>query len=208
MGGGKEYSPKEFRQLLQSFDLSKFSSIDLITPTHFSSLLIEALTDFSSPIPIVWNSGGYERVEMIEKLSKVVDVFLPDFKYFSKELSLKLSKCEDYFDIASKAIVAMRNYKKENKFVNGILTEGVLLRHLVLPQYVRDSFKILDFIKENIQNPFVSIMGQFTPTGRGELNRKIYPLEYKSVLAHAEKLELDGYLQELSSANENFIPEF
>ena len=207
MGGGEEYTPQEFRSLLQSFDLNKYSSIDLITPTHFSSLLIEALENFPSPIPIVWNSGGYERAEMIKKLAQVVDVFLPDFKYYSKDLSLKYSKCEDYFEVASKAIISMRECKSENIFKNGILTEGVLIRHLVLPENYRDSLKVIEFISQNIKNPFVSVMGQFTPT-QGELKRKLYPLEYKSVLSYAEKVDLQGYFQELSSAEENFIPKF
>lgn len=207
IGGGKEYSAQEFKEYLQSFDLTKFSSIDLITPTHFSSLLIEALKDFNSPIPIVWNSSGYEKVEMIEKLSQVVDVFLPDFKYFSPELSFKYSKCKDYFDKTSQAILTMVKCKKENIFENGILTQGVLIRHLVLPCQQKDSLKVLDFISKNIKNPLVSVMGQFTPT-RGQLNRKLYPLEYKFVLSYAEKLNLNGYFQELTSANENFIPEF
>jgi len=207
IGGGDEYSSHEFRAFLQNFDLTKFSSIDFITPTHFSSLIYNALKDFKSPIPIVWNSGGYESVETIEKLSEFVDVFLPDFKYFSGELSQKYSKCKDYFEVASKAIMAMKKCKPNNIFNNDVLKEGVLIRHLVLPQCQRDSIKLLDFIAENIKEPFVSIMGQFTPT-RGNLNRKLYPLEYKAVLAHADKLKLEGYFQELSSANENFIPEF
>lgn len=207
IGGGQEFSAQEFKEYLKGFDLTKFSSIDLITPTHFSSLLIEALKDFKSPIPIVWNSGGYEREDIIRELSQVVDVFLPDFKYYSSELSLKHSKCKDYFDVTSKAIRVMRECKPLNKFNGEILTEGVLIRHLVLPGCQRDSIKILDFIAENIQQPFVSVMGQFTPM-RGELNRKIYPLEYKSVLSHAENLNLTGYFQELTSADENFIPEF
>ena len=114
IGGGKLYTADEFRKFLQGFDLSKFSSIDFITPSHFSSLLLEALQDFQSPIPLVWNSSGYENVDMINKLAKVVDVFLPDLKYFSDQLSGKLSKCKDYFLVASKAIIAMRENKKEN----------------------------------------------------------------------------------------------
>lgn len=207
IGGGDEYSPEEFRNLLENISLDEFSSIDLITPTHFSSQIIEALKDFKSPIPIVWNSGGYESEQTIEKLAKVVDVFLPDFKYFSSQLSSKLSKCPDYFNVASKAISLMRKLKPVNKFDDGLLCEGVLIRHLVLPQSYRDSIKVLEYIASNIPQPFVSVMGQFTPT-RGELKRKIYPLEYKAVLNIAEKLNLQGYFQELSSADENFIPDF
>lgn len=208
-GKGDYYTPKEFKELIESYDLNKFSSIDLITPTHFSSLIIEALQDFKSPIPIVWNSSGYEKVETIQKLSSIVNVFLPDFKYYSSELSLKLSKAEDYFDVTSKAILQMRKEKPVNKFKNKVLQEGVLIRHLVLPGQTKDSFKVLDFIKENIKDPFLSIMSQFTPIGNGSLKRKLYPLEYKAVVNHALKLDLtNGYIQEFDSANENFVPSF
>ena len=207
IGGGKLYTADEFRKFLQGFDLSKFSSIDFITPSHFSSLLLEALQDFQSPIPLVWNSSGYENVDMINKLAKVIDVFLPDLKYFSDQLSGILSKCKDYFSVASKAIIAMRENKKENIFKDGVMQQGLLIRHLVLPGYAKDSIKLLDFVSESIKNPYVSIMGQFIPT-RGMIERKLYPLEYKTVLAHAERLNIQGYFQELASADENFIPEF
>lgn len=208
-GKGNEYTPQEFLELIKSYDLEKFSSIDLITPTHFSSLLYQALKDFKSPIPIVWNSSGFEKEETIEKVAKFVNVFLPDFKYHSSELSKKLSKAENYFEVTSKAILKMKELKSENKLKNGVLTEGVLIRHLVLPEQSKDSIRILEFIKNNIKNPFVSLMSQFTPTGKGDLKRRIYPLEYKIVLNYAEKLGLcNGYFQDSDSADENFIPEF
>lgn len=208
-GKGDVYSSEEFRNLLENYDLSKFSCIDLITPTHFSSKIIESLQNFKSPIPIVWNSSGYEKEETIERLKNIVDVFLPDFKYYSSELSLKLSYAKDYFEVASKTIKKMRELKPKNIFNDGILQSGVLIRHLVLPGQVKDSFKILDYIKENINDPYISLMAQFTPIKKGTLNRRIYPLEYKAVLSHAEKLNLDkGYIQDITSANENFVPEF
>ena len=208
IGKGQEYSPNEFLKLIKSYNLEDFSCIDLITPTHFSSLLCEALDGFDCPIPIVWNSSAYENEEMIEKISNFVDVFLPDLKYYSSDLSKKLSCAENYFEIASKAIMKMREMKKENKFANNILQKGVLIRHLVLPDNTNDSKKILEFIKDNISNPFVSIMSQFTPIG-DKLKRKIYPLEYKIVLSYAEKLGLNnGYFQDFDSADDNFIPSF
>ena len=111
--------------------------------------------------------------------------------------------------MASKAIKKMRELKPKNIFNDEILQSGVLIRHLVLPGQVKDSFKILDYIKENINDPYISLMAQFTPINKGTLNRRIYPLEYKAVLSHAEKLNLDkGYIQDITSANENFVPEF
>lgn len=207
---GDFYSPEEFCELLKSYDLTRFSSVDLITPSHFSSALIEALAKENWNLPIVWNSSGYESEETIERLAKVVDVFLPDFKYYSQDLSLSLSGAQDYFEVAKKAIIKMREIRPNNIFSsNGVLKEGVLIRHLVLPGHAKDSFKVLETIKDEVSNPFISLMSQFTPHGQNELNRKLIPLEYKSVLAHAEKLGLnDGYFQEFASADENFIPNF
>lgn len=206
---GKAYSPQEFRALLESFHLSTFSSIDLITPTHYSSALLEALQGFSSPIPIVWNSSGYEKPEMIDKLSTVVDVFLPDLKYFDCDLSLKHSKAKDYFQVASKAIEAMRRNKPKEVFQGGVLQEGVLIRHLVLPGCKDDSLKLLDYIKEQIQNPFVSLMSQFTPVPNSDITRALYPLEYKIVLSYSDKLGIDrGYFQDFDSSSKSFIPDF
>ncbi len=208
IGKGNLYTPAEFRNLILSYDLSKFSSIDLVTPTHFSSLLIEALCGLKLSIPVVWNSSGYEKVEIIEKVSTIADVFLPDFKYYDNSLAMSLSKAGDYFEIASKAIRKMRELKPQNIFKNGVLQKGVLIRHLALPGQVNDSKKILDFIKEKINNPQVSLMSQFIPLG-GQINRRLYPLEYKTLLAYALKLGLnDGYIQDFESADESFIPKF
>ena len=206
---GKSYSPAEFRSLLEDFDLTKYSSVDLITPSHFSSLLIEALDGINLPIPIVWNSSGYEKKEMIEKLAKVVDVFMPDLKYYDEKLSLSYSKAKDYFALASEAICEMRNQKRKNIFKEGVLCSGVLIRHLVLPCCKEDSLRILDFIKEKIDEPFISLMCQFTPTPNSPIKRSLLPLEYKIVLAHAQKLGLsNGYIQDFDSSSEGFIPEF
>lgn len=206
---GTLYNPEEFRKLILSYDLSAFSSIDLITPSHFSSALIEALEGLKLPLPIVWNSSGYENVDMIKKLASVVDVFMPDFKYFDCNLSKKYSKAENYFDVASKAIFEMRQQKSENVFKDGVLQRGVLIRHLVLPNCKDDSMKILDFIKRNIEKPFISLMSQFTPTPNSSIDRALLPLEYKIVLSYAQKIGLtEGYFQEISSSSTTFIPEF
>ena len=206
---GIAYSPKQFRELIENYDLTNFSSIDLITPTHFSSALIESLQDFKSPIPIVWNSSGYESKEMIKKLSKVVNVFMPDFKYYSSQLSQEISSCSNYFEIALQAIKEMSKQKSNNIFENDILKEGVLIRHLVLPDHTSDSIKILDAIKENIDNPLISLMSQFIPLHNSPMKRKLYPLEYKIVVNHALKIGLNrGFIQDFTSADENFVPDF
>lgn len=207
-GKGALYSPEEFRNLILAYDLNRFSSIDLITPTHFSSLLYEALHDLKLPIPIVWNSSAYEKEEIIDKISNFTDVFLPDLKFYDPALSQSTASAKDYFTIASKAIITMSKNKPQNIFKDGVMQKGVLIRHLVLPNQSKDSFKLLDFIKANIQAPRISLMSQFVPIGK-HFDRKLYPLEYKAVVAYSQKLGLNqGYIQEFTSANENFIPDF
>ena len=208
IGKGESYTPKEFKDLLLSYDLTKFSAINLITPSQFSSQIYEALKDINLPIPIVWNSNGYEKVETINKVSQVVDVFLVDFKYYDSKLSEELSCAKDYFAIASQAITQM-SLLKENIFEKDLLKQGVLIRHLVIPGHSNDSCKVLDFIKQNIKSPIIALMSQFTPIPQSPIQRKLLPLEFKAVCAHAKKLGLDrGYFQELSSSSKDFIPKF
>ncbi len=204
---GDEFSLSEFAKLLQSFDYSKFDTVDFITPTHFSSALYEALSIFKPPVPVVWNTSGYERTQTLQKLLPCVDVFLFDLKFFSAELSKRLAKAEDYFSVASEAVKFAIN-AKPNIIENNIMKQGVIVRHLVLPDEVKDSFKVLDFLAE-CGKPVISLMQQFTPTGRGEKNRKLNRLEFKSVLAHAEKLGLtQGFYQSEGCADQTFIPKF
>lgn len=206
---GKEFSPKEFNNFLSQFNQKKYSCIEFISPTQFSSLLVEALRDFKKEIPLVWNSGGYETPSTIKKISKFVNVFLPDFKYSENVLSKSFSGADNYFYYASKSIKQMRKLKPKEIFNNEILTEGVLIRHLVLPGFLENSKKVLAFISKKIKNPFISLMSQFTPTPYSSIKRKIYPLEYKIILNYAKNLNLfRGYFQELDSANESFIPSF
>ena len=207
-GKGETFSSEQFAKFLSSFDYSKFDSVDLVTPTQFSAQILQALQIFKPPVPIIWNSSGYESENVISALKNVVDIFLVDFKFFDRTLSKQLAQAEDYFDVASKAILFMTNLKP-NVFENEMMKSGVIIRHLILPGQVKDSLKLLDFVKANIKDPFISLMSQFTPNGHGQLRRKLTPLEYKTVVAHAEKLGLtNGYFQTLDSADDKFIPNF
>lgn len=207
---GKQYSVDEFVEFLKTFKMENYSVLELITPTHFSSLLIKVFSKYKSSIPVVWNSGGYENVETIKQVSKFVDVFIPDFKYGENDIAVKLSSAPNYFEIASKAIKQMQIEKGNNIFRNGLLIKGLLIRHLVLPNYIENSKKVLSKIKDIIENPFISIMSQFVPIKEDKnLKRQILPIEYKIILKYAEKLKLnDGYKQDFSSANDCFIPNF
>lgn len=203
---GKEYSPEEFRIYLSSFDYSKYSALEFITPTHFSSLLCKVFEGFSVDSKVVWNSGGYENSQMIEKISSFVDVFLPDFKYAKASLQ-KLSSASNYFEVALQAIKTMIKHKP-NLWQNGQLIQGVLVRHLVLPGQLDNSFQVLDAIKKQLGSPLISLMSQFVPIGK-DFDRKILPIEYKIVLSYAKKIGLtNGYFQDVTSANDKFIPKF
>ncbi len=208
IGSGSYYTAKEFKDLILSFDLSEYDGLELITPTHFSSILCKSFEGLKLPIPVVWNSGGYEKPEILEKIANFVDVFLPDLKFFDTKLSEELACAPNYFEVAKNALLAMRKLKPVDKFENGVMKEGLLIRHLVLPGHTDDSVKLLEFVSENLPNTMISLMGQFTPL-RGRLNKRLKPLEYKLVLSKAESLGLSkGYFQELDSASEKFIPQF
>lgn len=204
---GETFSIDQFVELIEENQPSH-SSIDLITPTHFSDELYEAFKRVKKTIPVVWNTNSYETSNNIKKISEFVDVFLADFKYSCDEMGKKFSLCNDYYTQSLKAINQMCKEKKDI-YKDDLMIEGVLIRHLVLPGYVENSLKVLDCIKENFLDRKISLMSQFTPNGRSTLNRKLKPIEYKIVLAHLQKLNLtNGYLQEFESADDCFVPKF
>lgn len=211
---GNEISPKDLAEIFKDLEKRGAANINLVTPTHFANEIIEALEIYRPKIPIVWNTSGYEEVETIKKISKYVDVYLTDLKYFSSELSKNFSNAENYFEKASKAILEMRKAQPKDVVENGVMKKGLIVRHLVLPGCVKDSIKVLDWIKENLGNEtYLSLMNQYTPCYKASenelLKRKIKPLEYKAAQAHALKLGFEnGFFQESQSASKKYIPKF
>ncbi len=206
-GVGKEFSVEEFCELIEK-EQKEHSSIDLITPTHFSENLCEAFEKIKKQVPVIWNTNGYETVENIEKISKFVDIFLTDFKYADENLAKTFSKCENYLASVLPATKKMCTLKPD-RFDGNIMKQGVIIRHLVLPNYVTNSLKVLDMIKANFPDRMISLMSQFTPNGKSSLNRKLTAIEYKTVLAHAKNLRLEnGFIQDFDSASTQFIPNF
>ena len=207
-GRGSLYTIEEFAELLKKIDDSESETIDLITPTHFVDQLLEVFKIYKPKKKVIYNSSGYELEEQIEKIAPYVDIFLPDFKYADNNLAEQFSCCKNYFEVASKAVLKMCKLKS-NVFKDGCLEQGVLIRHLVLPNQVQNSLRVFDFIKENIKNPYISIMSQFTPNGEMKEGRRILPLEYKLVLNHLKKIGLnDGFMQDMDAADEEYIPNF
>ena len=192
------------------------TNINLVTPTHFVPLIIEGIKkakDRGLRIPIVYNSSGYESVEQLSKLKDLVDIYLVDFKYFSSDLAHKLSRAKDYPQIAKETIKLMKSYQPNNIYDGDKLIKGVIIRHLILPNHTDDSIAILDWLKDNIDAPCISLMGQYVPMYKAKdypkINRKIKPLEYKIVEKKLVDLGLTrGYIQDLSSAEEKYTPEF
>ncbi len=193
-------------------------NINLVTPTQFTDKILQAL-DIAKPrlsIPVVYNCGGYEKPETLRTLDGYVDIFLPDFKYFSKEAAAKYSAAADYFDVASVALEEMYKLVGYAKFdAHGHMTRGVLTRHLVLPGLSRDSMTLFDYLASHYDvNRFAfSLMSQYFPTkacaAYPEINRHVTTLEYERVVHHAEELGFTcGFLQERTSAKEEYVPAF
>ena len=161
----------------------------------------------------MYNTGGYDDVESIRSLQGLIDVYLPDLKYFDSDVSKKYSNAENYFEKASKAVLEMQRQVGKSVIKDGIMQKGMIIRHLVLPKNTDQSIKILRWIKDNLPiDTYISLMSQYVPyvkTEYKELNRRIVTAEYQKVIAEFERLGFEnGFMQERSSAQTDFIPKF
>lgn len=202
---GKEYSAEEFANLLREKEKDN-SYFDFITPTHFSNEILSAFKIYRPKIPVIWNSSSYEEVDMLKKLNEFVDIYLLDFKYADNFVGRKYSNCHDYFDKASKVLDFCA--KKKDVFKDNLLRQGLIIRHLVLPNEIDNSLKVIDYIAKNFPDRIVSVMSQFTPTAKSSIKRKLTPLEYKIVQKRALNKLTKGYFQDFDSAEDSFIPKF
>ena len=211
---GEEVSVLRLAYLMEMLEKQGAYNINLVTPTHFADKIIEALKIYKPQIPIVWNTSGYEKPEIIESLKGYVDIFLTDLKYYDSKLSEKLSKAPNYFEYATKSILKMREVVGEDVLESGMMKKGLIIRHLVLPNNSSDSVKILEWVAKNLgQNTIVSIMNQYVPFFKAkemnEMNRTVSVIEYKRVVQKALDLGLNNaFIQEDSSADEIFVPPF
>ena len=213
-GQGKIITQEQFIDIMKELEQLGANNINLVSPTHYTYQIIEALKKYKPKIPIVWNSSGYEDDLTIKNLKDLVDIYLVDMKYMDNNLAFNLSKAEDYPEVCKKAILQMRENQPKDIIKNGIMQKGVIIRHLVLPNEIENSFKVLDWIYENFgENIFISIMGQYTPCYQAinmqKYNRVLKPIEYKRVINHVKLLGFNnGFFQELDSANSCYIPNF
>lgn len=214
LGFGKDFNKNQVSEIFKKVENSNVANLNLVTPTHYTTDLIDILSKLNLSIPVIWNTSGYESQQNIIKLAGVVDIFLFDFKYFSSDLSFKYSKVKDYFQVCLEALKTARKLIPQDIFENNVLKKGIIVRHLVLPNCYLDSIKIFDLIKSEIGcNFIVSIMSQFVPVYKAvdfvELNSKLSKLQYKKVVTHIKNLGFDkGFIQDFDSADCSYTPRF
>lgn len=214
---GRDITVRRLGDIFLALQEQGAQSLSLISPTPFAPQIAAALTDVRAQlrIPVVWNTGGYERVETLRALEGLVDVYLPDLKYKSSELSQRYSAAPDYFAQACAAVREMvRQTGAPRLGADGILQRGTLVRHLVLPGAWRDSVEVVQWLAAAFARGqiWVSLMSQYTPSFvRGdfpELRRRVTTYEYRKVLERVQALGLQGYCQDRSSAREDYTPAF
>jgi len=214
---GVDISIDRFSKICLELQDRGATNINLVTPTHYVPLIIEGIRLAKKNglrIPIVYNSSGYENVETIKLLEGIVDVYLPDFKYYSDEYAVKYSKCINYFKYASEALREMVRQKGRCVFdKDGNIISGVIVRHLLLPDMEEESKKILKYLYDNYKDKiYISIMNQYTPVREckyDELNKKIDNNVYEDVIDYAWNIGIrNAFIQEDGTQSESFIPEF
>lgn len=217
-GTGKEVSIKRLSEIFLEQQERGAHNINLVTPTHYALQIIEALKlakEKGLHIPILYNSNGYESLSTLKALNGYIDVYLPDFKYYNDKYAIKYSSAPNYFKIASEAIKYMYSQVGPAQFdENGIIRKGMIIRHLMLPNLLFDSKKIIDFIFKNFHhNVYISIMNQYTPMYKAcefkELNKSLNPKLYDSLIDYCSYLGIkNAFIQDCGTNTEDFVPEF
>lgn len=219
LGNGKQIEVEELSNIFLKQQEKNAENINLVSPTIYADKIVEAIKiakEKGLKIPIIYNTNGYENIETLKKLDGYIDVYLPDLKYYYEELAIKYSKVQNYFKIATEAIKEMYKQVGSPKFdENGMIKKGLIIRHLVLPNNLENSKKVLKWIKENIdEKVYVSIMTQYFPTYKAqeyqEINRKINKEEYVEIENYIYDLGIEnGYMQDFSEENEEqYVPKW
>lgn len=217
LGKGKEISVERLAEIFLEQQRRNVENINLVTPTSYVPQIIEAVKMAKCDglnIPIVYNTNSYENVETIKALDGIVDIYLPDLKYAEDSLAKKYSKIDNYFTIATQAIKEM--YKQVGRTVfneRGVMQRGMIVRHLVLPNNIENSKKVLTWLHENLPDVYVSIMAQYFPTYKAkeitEIDRKLNKEEWKEIEDYVETLGIEnGFIQELGEHEEEYVPKW
>jgi putative pyruvate formate lyase activating enzyme len=212
---GKDVTEYELMKIFDNLINKGVHNINLVTPTHYSHVLSKVLKEFNSPVPIVYNTSSYEAVDALKELDGLVDIYLPDIKYYDNEPALKYSKAKDYFLYASEAVKEM--YRQVGDLIiddNGIAQRGILIRHMLLPGNISQAVKIFNWVADNLSlDTYISVMRQYTPYGEAKnmspIDRPITAKEYKIAKQKIEEIGFENiYFQKKSSSDEIFIPDF
>lgn len=209
---GKIITPRRLREIFEELIAQGAQTVELVTATHFVPFILPALEE-PLPVPLVYNCGGYESVETLRQLEGRVQVYLPDLKYADSALADSLSRAPDYFAVSTAAIREMYRQTGPCVVENGLIKRGVLIRHLVLPGHLENTRRCLDWIAEQFRpgEVLVSLMSQYTPQpgAEGTLRRHVTAAEYRAAVAYMENCGITGgFIQERTSAQEEYIPTF
>ena len=216
-GYGAEISIERLAEIFLEQQSRGAANVELVTPTHYTEKICAAIDIAKNrglTLPIVWNSNAYENISTLELLRGRVDIFLPDVKYFSDDDAKTFSTAPNYFSIATAAVKKMFELVGSAQIVNGRMIRGMIVRHLVLPNFRRDAMKIIDWLYETFGDEiFISLMNQYTPIFRAaeykKISRTLTTFEYQSVVDHAAELGIKNcFVQVGKTANEKFIPNF
>jgi putative pyruvate formate lyase activating enzyme len=216
-GKGRELTTDQLSQLFILLQAKNANNINLVTPSHFVPQIAKALEISKSDgltIPVVYNTSSYEDVKMLKLLDGLVDIYLPDLKYFDAAVAARYSNAPDYFEISSAAIGEMVSQSPTPIFENGLMKKGVIVRHMIMPGHTKDAKNILKYLYDTYgDNIYISIMNQYTPPKDfdlfPEINRRVTKREYERVVDYAINLGIsNAFIQEGDTAKESFIPDF
>ena len=216
-GKGIEITINRLAEIFLEQQEKDVENINLVTPTSYVPQIIEAIKlarKQGLKLPIVYNTNGYEKVETLKMLEGYIDIYLPDFKYSDNKLAKRLSKVDNYFEITTEALKEM--YRQTGKAIfddRGIMKKGMIIRHLVLPNHILNSRRVLKWINDNMNDVYVSVMAQYFPTYKAkeinEINRKLTKEEYNQIENYLYRLNLEnGYIQELGEHEEEYVPKW
>lgn len=215
-GRGREISISRLREIYEELIAQGAHNINLVTPTHFTEAILQSLEQ-PLPVPVVYNTNGYESVENLKRLEGRIQIYLPDVKYSDDALALRYSHAKEYFQTAKRAVREMFRQTGSYRISEetGLLERGVVIRHLLLPNHVENTLRVIDWVAETFDPGEVlfSLMRQYVPHGRAaeypELNRRVTDEEYQRVEQHLYDSGIeDGFVQDGESASDSFIPAF
>ncbi len=214
---GKYVTIEELSEIFLDLEKQKAHNINLVTPTHYVPQIADALIlakNKGLKIPVLYNSGGYENVDALKLLDGLIDIYMPDMKYFDDKYAIKYSNAPHYFEYAKKAIDEMYRQVGKNKFDKDIMTKGIIVRHMMLPGLLFDSKKILDYLYSKYgDNIYISIMSQYTPMPNvkdyPEINKTVSKKYYETLVIYAAEIGIkNAFVQDGTSVGESFIPDF